>query len=43
MGKEKPLLVYLADLAHNYFSNINHYAPLSIGYLASHSKSMRVL
>jgi putative methyltransferase len=37
MKKESSILVYLADLAHDYFK-VNQYTPTGIGYLASYSK-----
>jgi len=37
MKKSKPLLVYFADLAHDYFK-VNQYTPTGIGYLAAYSK-----
>lgn len=36
MKRSKPLLVYLADLAHDYFK-VNLYTPTGIGYIASYS------
>ncbi len=38
MKKEKILLVYLADLAHDYFK-VNQYTPTGVGYLAAYAKS----
>ena len=38
MKKEKILLVYLADLAHDYFK-VNQYTPAGVGYLAAYAKS----
>ena len=38
MKKKKTFLIYLADLAHDYF-NVNLYTPTGIGYLASYSIS----
>ena len=38
MKKEKVLLVYLADLAHDYFK-VNQYTPTGVGYLAAYAKS----
>jgi|TARA_B100000315_G_scaffold178919_1_gene167609 putative methyltransferase len=38
MKKEDSILVYLADLAHDYFT-VNQYTPTGIGYLAAYSKS----
>ena len=37
MKKENSILVYLADLAHDYFK-VNQYTPTGIGYLAAYSK-----
>lgn len=37
MKKESRILVYLADLAHDYFK-VNQYTPTGIGYLAAYSK-----
>ena len=36
--KKKVLLVYLADLAHDYFK-VNQYTPTGVGYLAAYAKS----
>ena len=38
MQSGKKLLVFFADLAHNYFK-VNQYTPTGIGYLAAYSKS----
>ena len=38
MKKNKPLIVYLADLAHDYFK-VNLYTPTGIGYIAAYSIS----
>ena len=38
MKKKKTFLIYLADLAHDYF-DVNLYTPTGIGYLASYSIS----
>jgi len=37
MKKDTSLLVYFADLAHDYFK-VNQYTPTGIGYLAAYSK-----
>ena len=38
MKKNKPMLIYLADLAHDYFK-VNLYTPTGIGYIAAYSNS----
>lgn len=37
MEKKAPIIVYFADLAHDYFK-VNQYTPTGIGYLAAYSK-----
>jgi len=38
MRKEKVMLIYLSDLAHDYFK-VNQYTPTGVGYLATYSQS----
>ena len=38
MKKEKVMLVYLSDLAHDYFK-VNQYTPTGVGYLAAYAQS----
>ena len=38
MRKEKVMLVYLSDLAHDYFK-VNQYTPTGVGYLAAYAQS----
>ena len=38
MRKEKVMLVYLSDLAHDYFK-VNQYTPTGVGYLATYAQS----